>query len=541
MAIYIKRQDGTVSTVASNIIKKFNTKWYPCIRTVENGQEFYDVDSSIVKEFSSLESNTLYAFGFSEPNTTNEPILRFNGINFIIRDFTRDEMRVKIGNLKGVFQMFTQNLDDNYIIYFCGDTHKDEGIISANITPINFDEPPRVDVIGSPGETTLNFNIPTQLPALVLQANIPNFNPSQSLNRLMFIKGQFNREPIVNDGFLGLTINNYILICTVREIVDRYVYCDVENCFYTKGDTSLFYGGTLQVSENLNVGEMIPSDYFNFDLFNRTIENNDLFFAICSNKKLAVVRALLSPEDIQYIEFWVENVQDLQGERGVGIDTVLLEKYDSTPLKSEILARFRLTDGTTVTSNPIEIERRINMKWTFDNEYWSGERLFPDGTVFQSNVNGFVGVRYVSGSGAPSGFLWLRDHIKANWGVAISLSTQSYRTIQFLLPVHKGQRLLWNFGGDWSRGGGIAWYSMDETTSAPIENPRSFSQRNGDVQHYSIVEPTDDEKVLIQQAQEDSKRFMKEEQERRTREEKILRFMKLFDKDPSFLDKLERL
>lgn len=207
MSIYVKK-DGAVKPISKNIVKMFNDRWFMCTRTIEDGIEYYTVDSSINSYIRSFSPETLYAFGFNEPNETTTPKLRLNGVVLDIVDITRDTDGISIGQLKGVFQMYTQVLENSNKIYFCGDTHKDEGIVNATVETLEANEEAFVETSGQAGEITLNFGIPRGMPALMTGVHLTG---DITIGTIYPIPNtEFNRTPTIGDRFIAIVNSVYI-------------------------------------------------------------------------------------------------------------------------------------------------------------------------------------------------------------------------------------------------------------------------------------------------------------------------------------------
>lgn len=125
MGVYSKDNAGNIKQIAGNIVQRLNTRWFLCTRSIENEIEYYTVPASAQDYFKTIDSYTLYSFGFNEPNTTEHPILRYGNIELDILDFTTDDGMIVPGQLMGVFQMFTQDLSTDPKMYFVGNTHRD--------------------------------------------------------------------------------------------------------------------------------------------------------------------------------------------------------------------------------------------------------------------------------------------------------------------------------------------------------------------------------------------------------------------------------
>ena len=127
MSIFYKNKDGEIRKIATNLTQRVNARWFLCTRAMEDGQEYYDVpEDQTLNYFTSISPFTIYAFGFNEPNTTRTPKLRYKGITYDIADVTSIQAKdLGIGQLQGVFQMFTQESETDRTIYFVGDMHQD--------------------------------------------------------------------------------------------------------------------------------------------------------------------------------------------------------------------------------------------------------------------------------------------------------------------------------------------------------------------------------------------------------------------------------
>lgn len=152
MSVYYKGLDGQVRKMAGHLTQRVNSRWFKCTRVVENGQEYYVVpDNDTENYFNTIAPFTIYNFGFEQPNTTTSPKLRYKQLEFNIRDLSNKvDQSVGIGQMKGVFSMFTQELENaNRVIYFIGDLHKDYGILNATATiqEGNPDEAPEVNIM----------------------------------------------------------------------------------------------------------------------------------------------------------------------------------------------------------------------------------------------------------------------------------------------------------------------------------------------------------------------------------------------------------
>ena len=150
MSVVYKDHNGNIVKVAGHMTKRFNARWFLCTRTYEDGVEIYDLSEEDTKEyFNVISPFTIYALGFKDVNTTTEPKLRYKGRVYDIMDLTSGQPEaVQLGQLKGIFQMFTQESDEEATLYFMGDLHKDFGVIEATATSVDGDPsaPAEVDV-----------------------------------------------------------------------------------------------------------------------------------------------------------------------------------------------------------------------------------------------------------------------------------------------------------------------------------------------------------------------------------------------------------
>ena len=151
MSVYYKGLNGQIKKMAGHLTQRVNSRWFKCTRVLENGQEYYVVpDNETENYFNTISPFTIYNFGFEQPNTTTSPKLRYKQLEFDIRDLSNKvDQSVGIGQMQGVFSMFTQELENaDRDIYFIGDLHKDYGVIdaSATIQDGDPDEPAEVNV-----------------------------------------------------------------------------------------------------------------------------------------------------------------------------------------------------------------------------------------------------------------------------------------------------------------------------------------------------------------------------------------------------------
>lgn len=138
MSIFYKDNFGKVNRIASHLIQRVNARWFLCQRVMEDGQEYYDVpELETLNYFNDISPFTIYSFGFSEPNTTQTPKLRYKGVAYNILDVTSLESdHIGVGQLKGVYQMFTQESSTDKSIYFIGNMHTDHSDFSTVISKI---------------------------------------------------------------------------------------------------------------------------------------------------------------------------------------------------------------------------------------------------------------------------------------------------------------------------------------------------------------------------------------------------------------------
>lgn len=126
MGVYIKNGSGDIKKLAGYVTVRQNARWFLCTRTIEDNVEYYTVPKEAETYFKSINAYTIYSLGFNESNTTNTPKLRYGTTVLDIKDFSNQAGEVMVGQLNGVFQMFTQDLATDPKIYFVANTHKDE-------------------------------------------------------------------------------------------------------------------------------------------------------------------------------------------------------------------------------------------------------------------------------------------------------------------------------------------------------------------------------------------------------------------------------
>lgn len=259
MSVYYKKKDGSIAKVAGHLTQRVNNRWFLCTRTLENGQEYYDVPDDQTKNyFEDISPFTIYAFGFAQPNATTTPKLRYKSKVYDILDLTGIEgMSVGIAQLQGVFQMFTQESEQDMTMYFLGDLHKDYGIIQATATTNQGDPslPANVDVnvtktedgnilgfvfdnikgqtgpqgeVGPQGEIGPQGPIgPTGLTALSYQQVIGDVPTEQEV--LSLIPSAFNRTPQVGESIYVLAANRYFTLLTIQSVSTSEVIAIVVN------------------------------------------------------------------------------------------------------------------------------------------------------------------------------------------------------------------------------------------------------------------------------------------------------------------------
>lgn len=137
MSVYTKNNEGKVTKIAGMITQRLNTRWFLCARSLEDGIEYYTVPADAQLYFKNIDAFTIYSFGFNEPNTTLNPKLRYGNTVLDIRDFTNEGGDLVIGQLSGVYQMFTQDLNNDPKIYFVGTTHPDAIDAEVSTTSTN--------------------------------------------------------------------------------------------------------------------------------------------------------------------------------------------------------------------------------------------------------------------------------------------------------------------------------------------------------------------------------------------------------------------
>ena len=125
MGVYVKDNAGNIKKLAGYITQKQNARWFLCTRSLEDGIEYYDVPQSAEDYYKTIDAYTIYSFGFAETNTTNYPKLRYGTTILDIKDITNTKNRIEIGQLNGVYNMYTQDLVADPKMYFVGTTNLD--------------------------------------------------------------------------------------------------------------------------------------------------------------------------------------------------------------------------------------------------------------------------------------------------------------------------------------------------------------------------------------------------------------------------------
>lgn len=127
MSIYYKNKNGQTNKIAGHLTQRVNARWFLLERSIEDGQEYYTVPEDQTQQyFSTMMPFTIYSFGFSETNTTATPKIKYKNEVYDIADVTALQPgQLGIGQLKGVYQMFTQESDTDKTIYFIGNMHQD--------------------------------------------------------------------------------------------------------------------------------------------------------------------------------------------------------------------------------------------------------------------------------------------------------------------------------------------------------------------------------------------------------------------------------
>lgn len=127
MSIYYKNKNGQTNKIAGHLTQRVNARWFLLERSIEDGQEYYTVPEDQTQQyFSTMMPFTIYSFGFSETNTTATPKIKYKNEVYDIADVTALQPgQLGIGQLRGVYQMFTQESDTDKTIYFIGNMHQD--------------------------------------------------------------------------------------------------------------------------------------------------------------------------------------------------------------------------------------------------------------------------------------------------------------------------------------------------------------------------------------------------------------------------------
>lgn len=257
MSVYYKGLDGQVRKMAGHLTQRVNSRWFKCTRVVENGQEYYVVpDNETENYFNTIAPFTIYNFGFEQPNTTTSPKLRYKQLEFNIRDLSNKvDQSVGIGQMQGVFSMFTQELENaDRIIYFIGDLHKDYGILNATASIQE----------GNPDEAAeVNITVTQTLQGYELQFEFDNLKGrtgpqgAQGIQGVQGIPGDvgpqaltygnvigqkydddsiinldptaFNRMPVVGDSLYIIAAERYFTLLVIQTVTTSTVTAKVIN------------------------------------------------------------------------------------------------------------------------------------------------------------------------------------------------------------------------------------------------------------------------------------------------------------------------
>lgn len=155
MGVYVKDNAGNIKKLAGYITQKQNARWFLCTRSLEDGIEYYDVPQSAEEYYKTIDAYTIYSFGFAETNTTNYPKLRYGTTILDIKDVTNARNRIEIGQLNGVYSMYTQDLATNPKMYFVGTTNLDNSYSDYQIdnTTITKTADGKLQAVGLQDET----------------------------------------------------------------------------------------------------------------------------------------------------------------------------------------------------------------------------------------------------------------------------------------------------------------------------------------------------------------------------------------------------
>lgn len=148
MGVYVKDNAGNIKKLAGYITQKQNARWFLCTRSLEDGIEYYDVPRSAEEYYKTIDAYTIYSFGFAETNTTNYPKLRYGTTILDIKDVTNIRNRIEIGQLNGVYSMYTQDLVADPKMYFVGTSHPDTEEILVDNTTIKKNNEDKLQAIG---------------------------------------------------------------------------------------------------------------------------------------------------------------------------------------------------------------------------------------------------------------------------------------------------------------------------------------------------------------------------------------------------------
>lgn len=229
MSLFYKDRDGKIHKISGHLVQRFNSRWFMCTRSMEDGQEYYDIsEQDTLDYFTDISPFTIYSFGFREPNETTTPKLRYKNLEYNILDLTSSEPQsVQLGQLKGVFNMFTQDLDSTRTIYFIGDLHKDFGVLKATakseLGDQNLVPEADVKVVKTVEGSTFDFTFKNLKGKIALNYSKNIDTKYEDNTEVDLDYNSFNRIPEIGDSIYVLCENRYLTLFVIKSVSENNV------------------------------------------------------------------------------------------------------------------------------------------------------------------------------------------------------------------------------------------------------------------------------------------------------------------------------
>lgn len=160
MSVFRKDAAGNLKKIGGFVEKRFNPRYFICPRSTSDGKEIYTVPEEATDYYKKINAYTVYYLGFSEPNTTTNPYLKFGEQVLPISDLAADPEGgvVDVGTLFGVLQMFTDETDT--AIYFMSTIMPGNGIVGVSAKKLAAGADPTVENVGTEQKANFVFGIP---------------------------------------------------------------------------------------------------------------------------------------------------------------------------------------------------------------------------------------------------------------------------------------------------------------------------------------------------------------------------------------------